>query len=370
MIPLGDLKRQHDEIKDEIEEAVLNVLNSGWFILGRELEEFEKEFALYCERKFAIGVGNGTDALFLVLKALDIGNGDEVISVANTAIPTISAISASGAKAVLVDCQKDYLIDAERIEDAITERTKAIIPVHLFGQCCNMDKIFEIAKKHNLIVIEDCCQAHGAEYNGKKTPIGEIGCFSFYPSKNLGADGDAGMIVTDNEAVAEKLKLIRNYGQEKIYSSVIQGYNSRLDEIQAGILRVKLKHLDEWNEKRRNLAGLYSSLLKDNKNIILPAENPGNKHVYHLHVIRAEKRDKLMEFLKQKNIICKIHYPIPIHLQKGFENLGKKGDFPNSEKFSGEILSLPIFPELAEEEVKEVCRAIDEFYSAQAVSFN
>lgn len=362
MIPLADINRQDKEIKSEIELEIKRVLESGWFILGKELENFEKEFAEYCGKKFGVGVGNGTDAIFLALKSFNIGIDDEVISVANTAIPTISAIVATGAKPVLVDCGEDYLIDVEKIEEKITPKTKAIIPVHLYGQVCDMKKIFEIAKKYNLEVIEDCAQAHGAELEGKKTPIGKIGCFSFYPSKNLGAYGDGGMIITDDEKLNEKLKLLRNYGQAGVYSSTIAGYNSRLDEIQCAILRTKLKYLNKWNDQRIKIAKEYNRKLNCEK----PKIKQNAKHIFHLYVIRNKERNHLAEYLKQKGITTKIHYPIPIHLQKGFEFLGNVvGDFPNSEKLSEEILSLPMFPGLTSEEIEMVCKEINEFVKSQ-----
>lgn len=360
MIPFGDLKRHYFLIKNEIDEAVSGVLNSGWFILGKNLEALENEFAQYCEKEFGIGVGNGTDALTLALKAYDIGIGDEVITVPNTAIPTIAAIMASGAKPVFVDIAEDYLIDVNKIQNAITEKTKAIMPVHLYGQCCNMNEILKIAQENNLKVIEDCAQAHGAMYNNKKVPIGEIGCFSFYPSKNLGAFGDAGMIVTNKQELAEKLKKLRNYGQTNRYHTDFSGYNSRLNEIQAAILRVKLKYLDSWNEKRRQIALLYGELLK--QEIEHPTESQGNKHIYHLYVIRHKQRDKLQEYLKQKQIQTIIHYPVPLHLQPAYAHLGyKQGDFPMTEKYCNEILSLPIFPELRKHEVKEIVEAVRGF---------
>jgi len=358
MIPLADINRQDNEIKKEIEEAIKKVLESGWFILGKELENFEKEFAEYCGKKFGIGVGNGTDAIFLALKAFEIGNDDEVITVANTAIPTVSAIVATGAKPILVDCGEDYLIDVNKIEEKINSKTKAIVPVHLYGQVCDMEKILELGEKYDLNVIEDCAQAHGAELNGKKVPIGKIGCFSFYPSKNLGAYGDGGMIITDDEKLNEKLKLLRNYGQTGIYSSIISGYNSRLDEIQSAILRIKLKYLDKWNKQRIEIAEEYNKKLNCEK----PKIAPNKKHIFHLYVIRNKKRDELIEYLKSKEIVTKIHYPIPIHLQKGFEFLGYVvGDFPMGEKFSKEILSLPMFPELKKEEIEKVCEEINLF---------
>lgn len=360
MIPLADINRQDKGIKNEIENEIKKVLERGWFILGKELEEFEKEFAEYCGKKFGIGVGNGTDAIFLTLKAFEIGNSDEIITVANTAIPTVSAIVATGAKPILVDCGEDYLIDVSKIEEKINSKTKAIVPVHLYGQVCDMEKILEIAEKYNLKVVEDCAQAHGAELNNKKVPIGKIGCFSFYPSKNLGAYGDGGMIITDDEKLNEKLKLLRNYGQTGIYSSIISGYNSRLDEIQSAILRVKLKHLDKWNKQRIEIAEEYNKKLNCEKQKI----NQDKKHIFHLYIIRHKKRDELIEHLKSKEITTKIHYPIPIHLQKGFEFLGYGvGDFPMSEKFSKEILSLPIFPGLTKEEIEKICDEVNRFHS-------
>ena len=359
MIPFGDLKRNYFSIKEEIDSSVFKTLNSGWFILGEEGKSFEGEFSEYCGKKYGIGVGNGTDAISLSLKAYGIKPGDEVITVPNTAIPTISAIIAVNAKPVFVDIKEDFLINPEKIEQVITEKTKAILPVHLYGQSCDMDPIIKIAEKHNLKIIEDCAQAHGAEYKGKKVPISETGCFSFYPSKNLGAYGDAGMIVTDSEEIQKKLIMLRNYGQIDRYHAELNGYNSRLNEIQAAILRVKLKHLDEDNKKRRKTASFYNSLIKDK--VKTPIENPDCKHVYHLYVIKHSQRDSLIEQLKQKEIFTGIHYPIPLHLQKAYQFLGyKEGDFPNTEKLSKEILSLPIFPELKQEEIQEVAKAISE----------
>jgi dTDP-4-amino-4,6-dideoxygalactose transaminase len=360
MILFGDLKKQYLGIKREVDVAVNRVLESGWFILGAEQENFEKEFSEYCNKKYAIGVGNGTDALFLALKALNIGEGDEVISVANTAIPTISAIIATGAKPVLIDIGEDYLIDVFKIERAINAKTKAIIPVHLYGQACDMDSILKIAERNNLYVIEDCAQAHGAEYKGKKVPIGDIGCFSFYPSKNLGAFGDAGMILTDNDELKNKLKLLHNYGQSGTYISEINGYNSRLDEIQAAILRVKLKHLDEWNDKRRKIAEIYNEQLQG---VTKPKKNEWNNHVFHLYAIRTKKREQLIKHLKENGIGAKIHYPAPIHLQPAFKNLGyKEGDFPETERVAKEILSLPMFPELENNEISEIIKCINDFF--------
>ncbi len=361
MIPFGNLKKHYSLIKSNIDKAISDVLQGGWFILGETLKSFEKEFAEYCGKKYGVGVGNGTDALLLALKAYGIKQGDEVISVPNTAIPTISAIVSSGAKPVFVDVGEDYLIDVNKIEAAITEKTKAIMPVHLYGQVCDMEPILKIAEKYNLHVIEDCAQSHGAEYKEKKSPIGETGCFSFYPSKNLGAFGDAGMIVTDNEDLAKKLRMLRDYGKSERNSAKLHGYNSRLDDIQAAILSVKLKYLDMWNNERRKIAFIYDILLKNNFKI--PIENKNNKHVYHLYVIKTDKRDELQNFLKNKGIGSVIHYPIPIHLQPAYEYLGyKEGDFPKAEQYASEILSLPIFPELENEEIQEVVKVIKEFF--------
>ncbi len=361
MIPFGDLKRQYFSLEKEIDKAVKKVNSRGWFILGEEGREFEKEFSEYCGEKYGIGVASGTDALIIVLKALGIWEGDEVITVPNTAIPTVSAIVSSGAKPVFVDIREDYLIDPGKIEKSITKKTKAIMPVHLYGQACDMEHILEIAGSYGLAVIEDCCQAHGTEYKKKKVPIGEIGCFSFYPSKNLGANGDGGMIITSDDKLEEKLRMLRDYGQKEKFKTEIHGMNSRLDEIQASILRIKLPYLDKWNKKRRKIAFFYNSELK---NLVkIPDEYKRNNHIYHLYVIRTDKRDNLQKFLKEKEIGTAIHYPIPLHLQPAYSFLGyKEGDFPNAEKYAKEILSLPCFPELKNKEMGEIATSIKEFF--------
>ncbi|MBT3404888.1 DegT/DnrJ/EryC1/StrS family aminotransferase [archaeon] len=358
MVKFGNLKRNYLSIKDEINEAVMRVLEKGWFVLGEEGTKFEEEFSNFCGKEFGVGVNSGTDALKLALKAINIQQGDEVITVPNTAIPTVMAIIEAGAKPVFVDVGEDYLIDVSKIENAITPKTKAIMPVHLYGQVCEMKTILRIAERNNLKVIEDCAQAHGAEYKGKRVPIGNIGCFSFYPSKNLGAYGEGGMIITNEEKVCEKLKLLRNYGQSSRYDAKILGLNSRLDEVQAAILRVKLKHLEGWNEQRRKYAQKYNQNL--NEIIKIPKENLFNKHVYHLYVIALKNRKEIMENLKREGIDTGIHYPIPLHLQEAFNYLNyKAGDFPVAEKNSKEILSLPIFPELEESEISEVCEKLN-----------
>jgi dTDP-4-amino-4,6-dideoxygalactose transaminase len=311
MIPAMDLKKQHLELKKELDKAISSVLDSGRFILANNVGAFEKEFSKYCNSKFGIGVANGTDAIHLALRANNIGEGDEVITVPNTAVPTVAAIEMVQAVPVFVDIDETFTIDVNKIESAITEKTKAIIPVHLFGNVCNMDPIIKIAKKHDLKIIEDCAQAHGAEYKGKKLPVSGTGCFSFYPTKNLGAYGDAGMVVTDDKEVAEKVKLLRCYGESKRYKNEIPGFNSRLDELQAAILRVKLKHLNTWTKNRRKLAEIYN---KNLKNVLIPVEKDYAKHVYHLYVIRSKDRNQLRDHLKAKGISTLIHYPLPIHL--------------------------------------------------------
>jgi dTDP-4-amino-4,6-dideoxygalactose transaminase len=360
-IPFFDGKKQHLSLRDKIYESIERVVyeNSN-FILGNELKEFENKFAKYCDKPYCIGVGNGTDALKIALFSLGIKNGDEVIAPDNTAIPTITAIMESGAKPVLVDVGEDYLINPEKIENAITSRTKAIMPVHLYGNPCDMNEIFKIADKYHLQIVEDCCQAHGAVYNGKKVPIGEIGCFSFYPTKNLGALGDGGAIIVNDSALEKKIRMARNYGQSDKYNAEFAGFNTRLDEIQAAILNVKLSHLDEWNSLRQQKAEIYSDALE---NIVkIPPKNKNGNSVYHLYVIRTDKRNELMEYLKEKEIGTLIHYPIPIHMQKAFSGLGyKKGDFPVSEKFAEEIISLPLYPELENLQIEEVVKYIKKF---------
>ncbi len=366
MIPFVDLKSQYDSIKDKIDEAIQNVLNNTSFIMGEELKKFEEEYALFCDVKYAIGVANGSDALILALKACSIGEGDEVITTPHTFIATAEAISNVGGKIVFVDIDpKTYTIDISKIKEKINERTKAIIPVHLYGQFSDMEPIMELAKKYNLKIIEDAAQAHGAEYKGEKVgSIGDVACFSFYPGKNLGAYGDAGMITTNDGEIAEKVKLLRNHGRiTKKYEHEIEGYSSRLDNLQAAILRVKLKYLNEWNDMRRSNAKKYNELLSNIDGIITPYEADYAKHVYHLYVIRTEKgRDKLREELKSKGIATGIHYPIPLHLQPAYRSFEfKEGDFPVTEKASQEILSLPMFAELNDEQIEEIVELIKKF---------
>jgi dTDP-4-amino-4,6-dideoxygalactose transaminase len=369
-IPFGDLSRQLAAIREEIDGAIAATLRSGWFVLGKAGEKFESEFAAYIGTRYAGGVGSGTEALHLALVAVGVKPGDEVITVANTCVPTVSAISFAGAVPALVDCDNEsYNLDPGKLEAAITKKTRAIMPVHLYGQAADMDPIMSVAEKHGLPVVEDCAQSHGTEYKGKKTgTIGDIAAFSFYPSKNLGAYGDGGAILTNDGSLAERVRMLRNYGQEKRYYHSIKGFNSRLDELQAAILSVKLKHLDRWNARRREIAALYGSMIK-NPLIRLPREMSYGKHVYHLYPVRTRHRDELQNFLSSNGIQTVIHYPIPVHLQKSYADLGKaRGSFPQAEAHGDEELSLPMFPELTDDEVRYICETLNGFSTPDAVA--
>jgi len=371
MISFVDLKAQYDSIKDEIDDAIQNVLNNTSFIMGAELKKFEEEYACFCDVKYAIGVANGSDALFLALKAIGIQTGDEVITVSHTFISTAEAISQTGGKPVFVDINpQTYTIDVLKIEKAITKKTKAIIPVHLYGQPADMDPVMALAKQYNLKVIEDAAQAHGAEYKGKMVgSIGDVGCFSFYPGKNLGAYGDAGAVVTNNEEISKKIILLRNHGRiTKKYEHDIEGYSSRLDNLQAAILRIKLKYLNQWIESRRENAKKYNELLNSIVRVVTPYEANFAKHVYHLYVIRIENRDKLRKELKSKDVATGVHYPIPLHLQSAYKYLRyKEGDFPVTEKTCREILSLPIYAELNNKQIEKIVEIIN--YNCSKVIF-
>jgi len=361
-IPLLDLKAQYESIKNEINKAVLGVLESGNYVLGPNIKALEEEVAAYCGVKHGIGVANGTDALFLSLKVYGIGSGDEVITTPYTFFATAEVISLVGATPVFVDIDpKTYNIDVTKIEEKVTERTKAIIPVHIFGQMVDMDTIMEIAKKYNLLVVEDACQAIGAEYKGKKAgSIGHISCFSFFPTKNLGGYGDGGMIVTNDGEIAEKIKVLRTHGSKPKYHHSVLGYNSRLDELQAAILRVKFKYLDKWNEQRRQKAKSYNQFLT-NKVLSVPYIEEGNTSIYHLYIIRVLQRDKIMQLLKEKGIGCAIYYPVPLHLQKVYEELGyKEGALSEAEKASLETLAIPLYAELTDRELQEISQIIIE----------
>lgn len=348
-VPFVDLKLQHSKIEREIREAIEKTTGRGDFILGEELKLFEKEFARYCGVKYAVGVNSGTDALFLGLRSLGITAGDEVIVPAFTYIATALAVTFSGARPVFVDVRQDsYNIDLDKIKKAITKRTKAIIPVHLYGQTVDMRPLLDLAREHNLKVVEDAAQAHGAVYkpdNLKAGSMGDIGCFSFYPSKNLGAFGDAGMLVTNDPHAYEKLLMLRDYGRKSKYEHTSIGYNSRLDTLQAGILRVKLRYLEEWNASRRKAAAIYNANLKDLDGLITPGVAAGCDHIYHVYAVRLKERAKVMEGLKERGIGSLIHYPLPLHLQEAYKGLNyRRGDFEVSEQIAEEILSLPMFP--------------------------
>lgn len=345
-----DIKAQHEPIKDEIKQALKDILDSGQFILGPNVRSFEEEVAAYHRVSHAIGLGSGTDALYLCLRALDIKQGDEVITTPFTFIATAEAITYVNAKPVFVDIDSRTLnIDPSRIEEKITPRTKAIIVVHIFGQPADMDEIMAIARRHDLRVIEDCAQAFGARYKDQLVgTIGDAGCFSFYPSKNLGAYGDGGMLITNNPEVNEKVRLLRNHGTVGPYRHGFIGYNSRLDEIQAAILRIKLRFIDEYNRKRSEIAHIYSQALHNA--VQCPVELPDRTHVYHQYTLRSPLRDKISAVLKDSNISAVVYYPIPLHVQEAFSDLGhKKGDLPESEAAAATVLSLPIYPELAPE---------------------
>ncbi len=364
MIPFGDLRLQYGAIKTELDQAIQSVLDGGWFVLGKNVSAFESEFAEYCGVPFAIGVANGTDALQLALMACQVGPGDEVITSPLSATFTALAISAVGAVPRFADIDpQTYNIDPGKLEEAIGPRTKALMPVHLYGQPADLDPILSIAHKHSLSVIEDAAQAHGALYKGRRAgALGDVGCFSFYPSKNLGAFGDGGMVVTSKAELAERLRMLRNGGQKTRYDHQLLGLNSRLDELQAAILRVKLRYLEAWNSRRRSLAALYADLLGDAE-VEPPAEMPGVQHVYHLYVVRSEQREALQGHLADRGVQTAVHYPIPIHLQAayGWLSLGV-GSFPVAERCAREVLSLPIYPELTDAHVRQVAAHIVDWH--------
>ena len=363
-IPAFDLKRQYKNLSSELLPILEEVMAKGQFILGENVELLEKELADYCGTKYAVGVASGTDALLLSLEALGIGEGDEIITTPFTFFATSEVISLLKAKPVFVDIDsKTFNIDPDKIEDAITTKTKAVIPVHLFGQMAEMDDIEYLAEKYDLYIIEDACQAIGAEYKGRRAgSIGDTGCFSFFPTKNLGAFGDGGLITTNDEKLYEKIKLLRVHGSRKKYYHELIGHNSRLDEIQAAILRVKLKYLDNWIERRIEIAKIYSEGLKD-LDVIVPEVKPYLRHVYHQYVIRTKHRDELQEYLSNKGIGTAIYYPLPLHLQECYKDLGyREGDLPEAEKASKEVIALPMWPELTNEEVNYIVESIREFF--------
>jgi dTDP-4-amino-4,6-dideoxygalactose transaminase len=362
-VPFCDLAAQYRNIAAELNEAVFKVIRESDFILGREVARFEEEFASFCGAQFAIGVDSGTSALELALRAYDIGPGHEVITAANSFIASALAISHMGATPVLVDVDPlTYTIDVAAIGNAITGRTKAIIPVHLYGHPADMDPIRELAERHKLIVIEDACQAHGARYKGRAAgSLGHIAAFSFYPGKNLGAYGDGGMVVTNDRAAAKRVEMLRNYGQQEKYYHQIRGFNRRLDTLQAAVLRVKLKYIKQWNEERRSHADLYRGLLSG-CGVVTPVEADYAESAWHLYVIRVDQRDALREQLAKQGISAGIHYPIPIHLQAAYRDLGHRaGDFPITEQYSKRILSLPMYAELNPAQIEFVAEAVRKF---------
>lgn len=363
MIMPNDLGRQFSIHAKEYEEKAIEVLRSGWYILGKEVQAFEKEWAEYIGAKYCVGLASGLDALWMSFRLLDIKGGDEVIVCANAYIACVMGITINGATPIFVEPDEFDNIDANKIEAVITERTKAILVVHLYGQACDMTRIMELAKKYNLRIIEDCAQSHGNHWNGKTVgTFGDIGCFSFYPSKGCGAFGDAGCIVTDSEELAEKFRVYRNYGSEKRYHNRVVGTNSRLDELQAGLLRVKLKHLDEFNQERCDIANRYLAEI-NNPLIILPQIREGADSVWHQFVIHCEKRDELKDYLEKQGIGTLIHYPIPPHLSEAYQYLGKKkGDLPIAERYAKEVLSLPMYNGMLNEEIDKVISAVNSFY--------
>lgn len=364
-VPFVQLGPSNTLIHEDFLAAVRRVLEAEWYILGKEVQAFEEKYTAFNETRHCIGVGNGLDALIIALKALDIGAGDEVIVPANTFIATALAVSMVGATPVLVEPSRlTYNLEAASIEPAITPRTKAIIPVHLYGQACEMEPLMELARRHGLYVVEDNAQAQGARSGGKVTgSFGDINATSFYPGKNLGALGDAGALTTNQAALAEKARKLRNYGSSIKYQHEVQGQNSRLDELQAAALSLKLDHLNRWNEERRAIAARYSQALSGVGDLVLPALGQGVDHVYHLYVVRSSRRDDLRRFLEERGVETLIHYPVPIHLQAAYAALGHRpGDFPITEELALTSLSLPMYPGLSETAQDYVCQAIEAFF--------
>jgi dTDP-4-amino-4,6-dideoxygalactose transaminase len=369
MIPLNDTRAQYDTLKDELLPAVNAVMERSWFILGKNVEEFEREFADYCGAKYAVGVSNGTDAIHLACMALGIGPGDEVLTSPHTATFTALGISMTGARPTFADIEPDTgNIDPEKIEAAITKRTKAIMPVHLYGQMADMDPIMRVARKHGIPVIEDAAQAHGATYKGKRAgSIGALACFSFYPTKNLGAYGDGGAITTENKELAETLRELRNGGQRERYNHVRLGVCNRLDELQAAILRVKLPHLDRWNRARREHAAMYDRRFAATDIPVEPlVQRDYGESAMHLYILKVpeKKRDSLIEHLKSRDIMAMVHYPVPVHLQKAYDFLGLgRGAYPEAEKMADSIVTLPMYPELTGEQIRRVVEAVRETFA-------
>ena len=365
-VPFADLKLPYQNLKHEILPAIERVLEGAHFILGPEVAALEEEFSAYCRAPHSIGVSNGTSALHLALLAAGIGPGDEVITVPFTFVATTAAVVYSGARPVYVDIDpQTYTMDPAQIEQAITPRTKAILPVHLYGQMADMDPILEIARRHHLVVIEDAAQAHGAEYKGRRAgSIGDLGCFSFYPGKNMGAYGEAGMVVTRHPELARKIRMLRDWGAEKKYEHVLKGYNYRMEGVQGAVLRVKLRYMEEWTEARRAHAIAYNETLAES-GLTLPVERAANRHVYHVYALRTPERQPLMDSLSARGVQTGIHYPTPIHLLPAYADLNyRPGDFPVSERVAREELSLPMFPEMTLSQIAEVAEAVLEHQHA------
>jgi dTDP-4-amino-4,6-dideoxygalactose transaminase len=361
LVPFLDLKAHHQGLRAEFEAAIRDVMDGGAFAGGPHVAKFESDFASYCGCPYAVGVGSGTDAIWLTLLALGVGPGDEVITVPHTFIATAEAISFTGARPVFVDIDEQaYTMDPRRLERAITCRTKAIIPVHIFGQAADMHPILDIATMHGLPVIEDASQAHGAQYKGRKVgSLGVAGCFSFYPGKNLGAFGEAGAVVTRSKELQEKIQVLRDHGQIRKYHHRVVGWNGRMDGIQAAVLQIKLKHLDRWNAARRANAGLYKQCFGSTEQLITPWEADYAFHVYHLYAVRVKNRDSILQALAERGISCSIHYPVPVHLQEAYRGLYyPRGSFPGAERCAREFLSLPMFPELSPEQIEAVSREL------------
>jgi dTDP-4-amino-4,6-dideoxygalactose transaminase len=359
VVPFVDLKTQYQSLKDEVMAAVGHVLETGQFVLGEEVSKFEQEFASYVDAKHAIALNTGTSGLHLALLAAGVGPGDEVITVPFTFVATAAAIRYTGAIPVFVDINLDsYTMDPEQVEKAITPRTKAICPVHLYGQSADLDPILDIAKRHGLKVIEDACQAHGTEYKGRRVgAIGDVGAFSFYPGKNLGAYGEGGMAVTNDDAAAKAIRMLRDWGAEKKYYHSLKGFNYRMDGVQGAILRIKLRYLTQWTDARRAHAAAYQAQLADS-GLILPQEMPYSRHVYHVYAVRTTDRARLQQAMLNDGVQTGIHYPIPVHLQEAHADLGYSlGDFPNSEQAANEVLSLPMFPEMNAQQIEQVAAA-------------
>ena len=369
-VPFVDLQAQHRTIRDELNQAIQRVMDRCDFALGQDVVRFEEEFAAFCGTRHAVGVDSGLSALELSLRALGIGPGDEVIVPAHTFIATAAAVTFAGARPILVDVDPaTYNIDVAQVEAAITPRTRAIIPVHLYGLPAAMDAIMSLADRHDLAVIEDACQAHGAYYKGRRVgSLGHAAAFSFYPTKNLGGCGDAGMVLTDDAEVAEQVRAMRNCGQKAKYIHELPPFNHRLDTLQAAILRVKLRYLDQWNEARWRNAALYTNLLTGS-GIVTPVEDPDSTHVYHLYVVRTPRRDGLQAYLREQGIGTAIHYPVPIHLQPFYAGNGfRRGQFPVTEGLCDEIISLPMFPEMTTEQVEHVAANVAEFLVKERVT--